>query len=43
MGNDIFGGLMKGLSGVLPQDDLNIKKFAARSRISGSCGAKVGG
>ena len=34
MGNDMFGGLMKGLSSVLPQDDPNIKKFTAQSKIN---------
>lgn len=34
MSGDILGGLVKGLSGVLPQDDPNIKQFTTQSKIN---------
>jgi len=34
MSNDIFGGLMKGLSNIMPKDDPNVKLFQAQSEIS---------
>lgn len=34
MANDIFGGLMKGLSGFMPQDDPQVKRLNAQSELS---------
>ena len=31
MANDLFGGLMKGLSGFMPQDDPDVKLMSAQS------------
>jgi len=34
MANDLFGGLMKGLSGFMPQDDPDVKLMSAQSDLS---------
>ena len=34
MGNDIFGGLMKGIGAFMPKDDPNIKLFQSQSEIN---------
>lgn len=34
MANDIFGGLLKGLSGLMPQEDPEVKLFQAQSELN---------
>ena len=34
MANDLLGGLMKGLSSFMPQDDPNVKIMKAKTEIS---------
>ena len=34
MANDLFGGLIKGLSGFMPQDDPDVKLMSAQSDLS---------